>query len=113
MSDGEQRLYDMHLFRAACGPAVQPQLRRPAEPDDFDILPEHSARVPRAERLHRGFLCGESPRQVRNGIAPPRTIGDLAVGEDPPQEPLAVFRVGVRDTRDVGGVEPEPDDVHD
>ena len=94
------------------GAAVQPQLRRTADADHLDVLPEHAARVAGAERLHRGFLRREPPRQVRHRVAAPRTIGDLSVGEDPAQEAIAVALERLPDARNVGRVEPEPEDVH-
>ncbi len=69
--------------------------------------------MPGAERFHRCFLRREPAGEVRNRITPARTISNLAVGEDPPEEAIPIFRIGRCDAGDVGGVQPEPDDVHD
>ena len=58
--------------------------------EHLDVLPEHAARVPGSERLHRRLFRREASGQVRHGIAAPRTIGNLAVGEDAAQESVAV-----------------------
>ena len=88
--DGQQRRTAAHRARAPRGAAVQPQLRRPAAAERPRVAPEHAARMAGAERLHRRFLRREAPGEVRHRVAPPRAIGDLAVGEDAAQEPVAV-----------------------
>lgn len=81
--------------------------------DDLDVLPDHTARMAGAERLHRGLLGGKSAGDVRNGIAPPGTISDLAVGQDAPKEPVTVPLKHLSDARNVGRVEAEPENIHD
>jgi len=87
-------------------------LRRSSVADHFDVPPQNAARVSGAERLHARFFRGKPAGKVRRRIAPPRTIGNLAVGEDPVQKPLAVPFHHIGDTRDVGCIETQPDDVH-
>ena len=82
MRDGERANGGPSCASARRGAAVQPQLRRTAGANDLDVLPEHAARVPGAERLHRGLFRREPAGQVRHGVSVPRTIGDLSVGED-------------------------------
>ena len=93
------------LLGATRGAAVQPQLRRTAVAEHLDVLPQHAARMAGAERLHAGFLRGEAAGQRRDGIAAPRTIGDLSLREDAAEKALAVPLADVGDARNVGGVE--------
>jgi hypothetical protein len=67
----------------------------------------------RAERLHRRLFGGEAPRQVRDGIPSPRTIGNLTVGEDAAQEPLPIAVEYLGEARNVRRVEAETQDRHD
>ena len=90
MGDREERPPDLHALSAAGGLAAQLQPRRSATANYFDILPEHAARVARAARLHGGFLGGETAGQVRRGVAPLRTIGNLSCGKHAVQEAIAV-----------------------
>src|SRR5688572_8303383 len=113
MSDGEQRSADAHAISEAGGLPVQSELRGTRHPEHFDILPQHAAGVPGPERLHRRFLRRKPPGQMRGGVPAPRTISNLMFGEDAPQEVIAIALEDIRDTRDVGDVEPETDDAHD
>ena len=96
------------------GAAVKLQLRRAAAADDFDVAPEHALRVAGAERLHRRFLGREAAGEMNRRHAAPRAVRDFALGEDAVQEAVAVALDRGGDAMDVGGVEPESDDVgHD
>jgi len=64
------------------------------------------------ERFHRRFLGSETSGQVRNGVAAPRTIGDLPIGEDTAQEPLPVSLERARDAWDVGDINAQSEDRH-
>lgn len=86
---------------------------RSAAPDDLDVPPDDAARVTRPERFHRGLLRREAAREVRSGVAPPATIGNLAVREDPSQEALAVAVENFSHAWNIGGVQPDAEDVHD
>ena len=112
MRDGEQRSHRAQRFEAAKRPARQPQLRRTSPAEYLDVPPQDPARVARAERLHRGFLRREPPRQARDRIALARTIGNLLVGEDAPEKAFTMTREDLANARDVGGVETEADDAH-
>ena len=65
-----------------------------------------------AQRFHRGFLRREAPREARNRVPLPRTIGNLHVGEQPVQEAIAVALEYFPHTRDVRRIEPEADNAH-
>lgn len=82
-------------------------------PHDFDVFPEHAAGVARAKGLHAGLLGGETAGQVRDGVPPARTIGNLPLGEDAAEKTVAVPLEDVRDPRKVSGVDTQPDDVHE
>ena len=112
MRDGEERRAHAHAIGVSRGAPMQPQLRRSAHADDFDILPQHAARVAGSERLHCRFLGRETPGEMRYGIAPARTIGNLPLGEDPAQKAVAVATEHVGHAGDVGGVEADPEYVH-
>ena len=111
MRDGQQRRSGAERGKTASRAAVELELRRTASADDFDVAPENLLRVPGAKRLHRGFLGGKSPGKMDRRLTSPHAIGNLAVGEDAPQEPIAVTLDGRRDSRDVGGIETQTDDV--
>ena len=64
-----------------------------------------------AERLHRRFFRGEPAGEMNRRHAAARAVRDLALGEDPPQKPIAVPLDRGGNAGDVGGVEPEADDV--
>ena len=66
----------------------------------------------RSERLHRGFLCGESSGEMRYGISAPRTIGNLAFGEHTAEKALTISFEGRGDAGNIGGVESESEDIH-
>ena len=112
VGDRQKRPLHAHLFRAARRAAVQPQLRGTARPEDLDVLPEHAARMSCAQRFHGSFLRGESPGKMRNRVSPPRTIGNLSLGEDTTEKPLAIPLVQLSDARNVGGIETQADNLH-
>src|SRR5262249_42847828 len=95
----------------APGAAIQMEARRSAPPDHLHVAPQDALRVPRAQRLHRRFLGGESPGEMDRRYAPPRAVRNLAVGEDAAEEPIPVPLDRLRDAVDVGGVEAEAYDV--
>ena len=112
MRDRQEGTPDLHALGPAGGPAVQEQPRWPAAAHDFDILPEHAARVTCSERLHRRFFGGETAGEVRGGVPPLGTIGNLPGGEHALQEALAVSFEHVCEPGDIGGVEPDAENVH-
>ena len=112
MRDRDEASTHLHHVGAPCGTAMQPQLRRSPGPDHFDVLPEHAAGVPCAERLHGGFLRGESAGKVRNRIAPARAVGNLGVRKDPPEEAIAIPLQQRRDSRQVRCIQSDSNDVH-
>lgn len=110
--DGEQRPQHAHLFGAAGGSPMQPQLRWTSQAEHLDVFPQYAARMTRAERFHGRFLRGKPSGKMRRGMSPARTIGDLSVGEDATKKPFAVPREHVGHARNVGGVKPQADNVH-
>jgi hypothetical protein len=112
MGDGQQRRSHVHPVRPRGRTSVQPELRRTKRAEHFDVLPEHAARMTRSERLHRGFFRGESPGEMRHGVAALRTIGDLPVREHAAQESLSVSLECAGDARNVGGIDAQSEDRH-
>ena len=99
--------------READGCAVMElYLRGAAASNDFDPPPEHAAGVPGAERFHRGFLGGESGGKRRGGIALATAVGDLPLGEDTIDEPIAVTLDCGGDSGDLGRIDARAYDVH-
>ena len=88
------------------------QLRRSTDPDDLDVLPQHATRMARAESLHRGLFRGKPAGEMRNGVAAPRTIGDLPIGEHPVQKPVAITFERFRNPWEIRRVQSNSDDVH-
>ena len=64
------------------------------------------------ESLHRRFLRGKPAGEVRNGVAAPRTIGDLPVRENPVQEAVAITLERFRNPWNIRRVQTDSDDVH-
>ena len=93
------------------GAAVKLQLRRAAAADDLDVAPQHPCVWPVPSAFIAASLAAKRPAKWMAGHAPAHAVGDFAVGEDAPQEPVAVALDGVGDAGDVGGVESEADDV--
>lgn len=112
VGDGEQGPGGPERLEASRRAARQPQLRRPALPEHFDVFPQHAARVAGAQRFHRRFLRRETAREARYRIALARTISNLDVGEHAPQEPLTVPCEYLANPREIGGVDTETDDGH-
>ncbi len=94
-------------------PPCSSRPRRSATADDFDVLPQHAARMAGAERFHRRFFRRESSSQMRSGVPPLGTIGNLAGGEHALQEAIAVTFEHLCKAGNVGGVEPDAEYVHD
>lgn len=92
---------------------MQPQLRRPGQAEHFNVLPEDAARMSSAERLHRRLLRGEPTGKMGDRVSAARTIGNLPLGEDAPQETVAVTLEGRTDAGNISRVESKPEDVHD
>jgi hypothetical protein len=113
VGDRQQRSPHLHPLGANRGTAVKLQPGWTATADDLDVLPQHAARVAGAERLHRRFVGGKSPRQVRSGISPASTISNLASSEHALQEAFAVALEHVGEPGDIGGVEADAENVHD
>ena len=90
---------------------MQPQLRRATQAYDLDITPKHAVRVAGAERLHRRLFGREAAREVNGRGMPVRAVRDLAAGEDPLEEAIAVSFDRRGDPVNIRGVEPESDDV--
>ena len=112
MRNGEKRGLHAHPAGAiGCAP-VQPQLRGAGHPEYLDVFPEHASRVTSAERFHRGFLGGESAGEMGDGVSTPRTIGNLAFGEDAAQKTIAVAFERRTDARNIGGVESKSKNIH-
>jgi hypothetical protein len=80
---------------------------------DFDVLPEHAVRLTGPERLHRRFLRGEAAGEVRSRVPALGTICNLTRCKHALQETLAVAVEQVSDTRDIGGVQADAEDIHD
>lgn len=111
MGDGQQRGSGAQGGKMTSGAAVELELRRTAATDHFDIAPEDLLRVTGAERLHRGFLGGKSSRKMDRRLPPSHAISNLAVGEHALQETVAKSFDRRGDPRDVGGIEPQTDDL--
>lgn len=112
MRDGQQRRLHTHAFGTRGRCSMQPELRRAKRAEDFNILPEHAARMTRAERFHCRFLGGEAPGEMRHGVPPARTIGNLTLREDTAQEPLSVSFKRAGDAWEVGGINSQSEDSH-
>lgn len=111
--DGQKRLRRTNPGEVFTRGVVKLQLRRPAAPDDFEVTPEHAERVPSADRLHPRFLRGKSPGQMRRRVLAPHAVGNLFVGEDPTEKPVAVSFERLGDAGNLGGIHPQADDRHD
>ena len=111
--DCHQRCLDLHPLGMSGGAAVKLQAWRTTTTNHFDVLPHHTPRMTRAERLHGGFLRGEPARQMRRGIPPAGTIRNLRLREHALKEPIAVPIEERREAWDVGGVKADAKDSHE
>ena len=80
--------------------------------NDFDAGPVDAARMTGAKRLHRRFLCGKPCGIRRSKIAFRLAIGDFAIGEDAPQEAVAVAVDHVGNALDFGRIETDTYNFH-
>lgn len=111
VGDGEQGGPPAHPLESTPGAALEDEPWRAAGPNDLDVSPEHVLREPRAERLHRGFLRGESSREMDPRPVPPPAVRDFALGENPLNEALSPTHDHVLHAFDVRRIETEADDV--
>src|SRR5262249_16301599 len=72
----------------------------------------HTELEPRAERLESSFLGGEPCREVGRRIGVSATVGDLALGEDPAQEPILPAVDHLAHAWDADEVDPDTGDRH-
>ena len=110
MGDREERRLGAKHREATGGAAVKLQLRRPSAPHHLDIAPEDLLGVTGAERLHRRFLCGETPGKMDRGRTTALAVGNFPVGENAAEKPIAVPFDCCRDARDVGRIETKAND---
>ena len=113
MRDGEQRAADVHRGGASPGATVQHESRRPAAPNDLDVLPDDALGVSSSQGFHCRFLGREPAREVRRRISAPRTISNFSVREDATKKAVPVALEHVGDAGNVGGVESDSENIHD
>jgi hypothetical protein len=111
--DREERSPDLHRLGAASSATMQLQPRWTSAAHDLDVLPEHAARMARAQRLHRRFLGRESAGEMGSWVPPLGTIRNLPSGKHALQKALAVAFENFRESGDISGVEADAEDVHD
>ncbi len=112
MRDGQLRRVAADGLEPTCRAAVQLQLRRSATPDHFDVAPQDTPRMARAERLHRGFFGGKPSGEVDGRVAAAQTVRHLGLGENAVCKTLAVPLDRGGYARDVCRVESDSNDVH-
>lgn len=112
MRDCQLRRMAADGLEPTCGAAVQLQLRRSTAPDHFDVSPQYSLRMARAERLHRGFFGGKASGEMDGRVAAAQTVRHLGLGENAVCKTLAVPLDCGGYARDVCRVEADSDDVH-
>ena len=66
-----------------------------------------------AERLHRRFLRGKSPCEVRCRVPAASTIGNLTGRKHALQKTITKAFEDFGEAGNVGGVEPDAEDIHD
>jgi hypothetical protein len=70
---------------------MKPQLRRfTLGSHHLDVTPEHSLRMPGAERLHGSFFRGKPAGEMRGRILSPSRVRNFTFGEDAMQKTVAV-----------------------
>lgn len=111
MRDREERTAGAHRVESPPGAAVKLEPRRPPSSDNLDPTPQDVLRVTGSQRFHRRFLRGESSGKMNRRFPSAHAVRDLALGEDPLDEAIAVpFDCG-DDAGDVSCVDAKPDDV--
>ena len=109
--DCEERRNSTKGGETTRGTAVELQLRRAGSPDNLNAAPQDLRGVSRPERFHGGLFGGESAGKVNRRCATPRAVRDFSFCKHPTQKSLAIPLDGSRDSWNVGGIEPQPDDV--
>ena len=113
MRDGEQRAARAASPRnAAAAPPVNRSCGGPPWRNTSMSFHSTPRECPVPSAFIAASLAANRPARLGTGIALPRTIGNLAVGEDAAQEAVAVPLEHLAHARDVGRVEPETDDAH-
>ena len=112
MCNGEEGGGGAHPRVADCRPTLKSQERGTALPHYFDVAPEDAVRMSRTERLHRRLFRGEPAREMRRRVSPPGGVGDLPLGENATEKPIAESSNGRFDPVDLRGVDAEADDIH-
>src|SRR5438093_1736418 len=103
MRDREERGSATHRGEPSRGPAMKVQAWRAAGAEHLHVAPQHTERMPGAERFHRGFLRGEASGKMNGRLAAAGAVGDLALSEDAAEETIAVPLDDVGDAVYVGG----------
>lgn len=67
----------------------------------------------RTERLHGRFFGRKAPGEVRSRVSPASTIGNFTGRKHTLQESIAIPFEDFGEAGNVGGVEPDAEDVHD
>ena len=111
--DGQMRPGRTKPREVFAGGVVKLQLRRPAAADDFEVAPEHTKRVAGADGLHASLLRGEPSGQMRRRMLAAHAVGNLCIGEDSTEKPVAVSLERLGDASNLGGVHSQADDRHD
>lgn len=112
MRDCQVRSPDAHALGLSSCATVEEQPRWTADANDLDVLPEHAARPPGAQRFHRRFFGRKPSGQVRRGIPPARTIGNLAGCKHALQKALTVALEDRGQPGNVGRVQADAEDIH-
>lgn len=112
MCNGQKRAAGLENRESRRGAAMKLQLRWTGGANNFDIAPEDAVRMTGAQRFHRRFFGRKSSCKVRRRIPAAHGVGDLAVGEDAMQEPVAISVDGCLNTIDFRRVHSDTDNIH-
>ena len=76
---------------------------------NFNVAPAHAMVPSGTESFHAGFLGGEAGSVAFHTIGFRVAIADLTFGKDAMEETVAVAGQGLRDSRNLGNVDPGAD----
>jgi hypothetical protein len=111
VGDGQERGSATNFRKPQRCAAVKPQLRWTGLPEHFDIAPQHTARKACPQCLHGCLLRGESCREMHGRRGALRAVGNLAVGEHPLYEAIAMAFDRAGDPVDIRGIKAEAENL--
>jgi len=105
MRDRQERSASAERGESFCGAAVELEAWRASAADNLYVSPQDILRMPRAERLHPGFLGGKTPGEMNGRYSAAVAVLDFPLREDAAKKPFTVACNCGRDPIDLGRIQ--------